>query len=301
MKKMKIFNFAAILLLLIVSCTTPDNAIYTVLEDTTNGAALRQIDQNIEPPLSKNFNIFDLESTWEIIVEEQDEQYGKLLSKVDVYVSFVDVVNDGVNNKSEVKIKTIAASEFIETDKGLPSTHIIISFQEALDALNMVSGDYNGGDSFPIRLELTLTDGRTFSTESTSASLQQSYWSSAFSYNSQILCIPTSPVTGDYVIKMHDSYGDGWQGSKIIATIDGVDNFYFINSQYDTGSVAPYDNVTVTATIPAGTSTLEWSFVAGDWPSEVSFEIYGPNSGNIIGAFGPTPDEGTLSLNLCDE
>jgi hypothetical protein len=300
MKKINILKLSAIILLLIVSCETPDNAIYNVLDNTNYGAALRKIDTP-DDGLSKNFNVFDLESTFEVIIEEQDEQNGKLLSKVDVYIAFTDVENDGANNKTELLAKTIPASSFTIGDKGLPTTHIIISFQEALDTLGMVNGDYSGGDKFPIRLELTLTDGRTFSTESTSDSLQQSYWASSFGYISKILCIPDTPITGDYLIKMHDSYDDGWQGSKIIATIDGVENYYFINSQYDAGSTPPYDNQNVTATIPVNATTLEWSFVAGDWPSEVSFEIYGPNSGEIIGAFGPSPDEGTLSLNLCKE
>ena len=301
MKKLNIIKLSVILLVLVFSCKEPDNAIYNVLDNTSNGAALRQIDQSMDPPLSKNFNIFDLESTWEIIVEEQDEQYGELLSKVNVYVGFIDNANEGANNKTEVLLKTIEASEFDTSGNGLPSTHIALTFQDALTALGLAVGDYTGGDSFPIRLELVLTDGRTFSSESTSGSLQQSYWSSPFSYLSKILCVPSAPITGDYTIKMHDSYGDGWQGSKIIATVDGVENYYFINSQYDAGSTPPYDNQTVIASIPSDATTLEWSFVAGAWPSEVSFEIYGPNSGEVIGEFGPTPDEGILSLNLCKE
>ncbi len=61
-----------------------------------------------------------------------------------------------------------------------------------------------------MRLELVLTDGRSFSSSSTSGSLQGSYFSSPFSWGVPILC---QPVDGDYVIDMQDSYGDGWQTS----------------------------------------------------------------------------------------
>lgn len=297
---MKKIFLILIILSVFTGCKDPDNAIYQVFDNVEHGAALRKKAQ--DPELSSNFNIFDLQSTWEVVVEEQDEEKGALLDKVNVYVSFVDKFNtDGVNNKAETLIKTIPASDFDTSDAGLPITHIIVSFEEALNALGIVAGEYNGGDEFPIRLELVLTDGRTFSADSSSDSLQQSYWSSPFAYISKILCLPDSPVTGDYVIKMHDSYGDGWQGSKIVITVDGVENEAFINSEYDAGSVPPYDNVTTTFTVPVGANTVTWSFVKGAYPSEVSFEIYGPNSGEVIGEFGPTPSEGTLSLNYCAE
>lgn len=285
------------------SCEEPDNAIYDVFDNVENGAALRDISPQ---ELTQYFNIFDTESTWEIIVEEQDEQYGDLLDKVNVYVSFIDKANDGANNKAEVLVKTIAKNEFTTSNSGLPTTHIVVSFQDALDTLSMVDGDYNGGDSFPIRLELVLTDGRTFSSESTSDSLQQSFWSSPFAYNSQILCFPPTPIDGNYHIKLHDSYGDGWQGSKITVTIDGVAQDYALPDLWTAGlggttGDAMYVFYETDIVVPAGTETLVWEFTAGDYPSEVSFEVYGPNSGQIIGEFGPTPAEGVFNLNYCNE
>ena len=91
---------------------------------------------------------------------------------------------------------------------------------------------------------------------------------------------------------MQDSWGDGWQGSEVICTIDGVATKVSLAS----GSAG-----TDTITIPVGASTAVWSFSAGDWPSEVTFQIIGPNSGNVIGDFGPSPVAGPIALNLCDE
>lgn len=282
----------------VISCKDPDNAIYDVFDGVTYGAVLRTLDR-----VSTNYNIFDLNSRFEIVIEEQDQEYGGLLDKVNVYVNYIDKTDDGAdNNKAEVLLKSIAASEFTTSANGLPTTTIAATFSEALAALGFTIGDgnYNGGDEFNFRLEVVLTDGRSFSADDASGSLQGSYFQSPYAYNVGILCIPDSPITGDYVINMQDSYGDGWQGSKIVCTIDGVEYYAFLLSQYEPGG-APISAGTATITVPAGASTVVWSFVAGDWPSEVSFQIIGPNSGNVIGDFGPSPVEGELALNLCNE
>ncbi|MDG2194454.1 MAG: hypothetical protein P8K77_06330 [Polaribacter sp.] len=294
----KIINKITLLILTIsmIGCSEPDNAIYDVFDGVSHGAALRTLDR-----VSMNFNIFDLNSTFEIVVEEQDEENGKLLSKVNVYIKYSDNTPGGADNsKSDVLASSIPASAFTTSANGLPSTTVKVTFSEALAALGLTPGQYAGGDVVTFRLEVVLTDGRTFSAADTSGSLQGSYFSSPYAYNAGILCIPTSPITGDYVINMQDSYGDGWQGSKVVCTIDGVANEAFLADYWSTG-LGPFLTGTQTITIPAGASTVEWSFSAGDWPSEVTFQIIGPNSGNIIGDFGPSPAAGPIALNLCDE
>lgn len=287
----KIINKITLLILTIsmIGCSEPDNVIYDVFDGISHGAALRTLDR-----VSTNYNLFDLNSTFEISVEEQDEENGKLLSKVDVYVKYTDNTPGGPDiSKSDVLVSTIPASAFTTSANGLPSTTIKVTFSEALTALGLLSAEqYAGGDVVTFRLEVVLTDGRTFSAADTSGSLQGSYFSSPYAYNAGILCIPTSPITGDYVINMQDSWGDGWQGSEVICTIDGVATKVSLAS----GSAG-----TDTITIPVGASTAVWSFSAGDWPSEVTFQIIGPNSGNVIGDFGPSPVAGPIALNLCDE
>ncbi len=279
----------------VFSCNDPNNAIYDVFDGVTNGAVLRTLEY-----VSLNYNIFDLNSTFEVVIEEQDEEKGGLLSRVDVFVSYTDNNNNGLNNRAEVLLSSINASEFTLSANGLPSTRVSVTFQEALNALGLVAGQYNGGDTFNYRLEVVLTDGRTFSADDASGSLQGSYFQSPYAYSAGILCIPSSPITGDYVVNMQDSYGDGWQGSKVICTIDGVANEAFLPDYWSTG-LGPFSSGTQTITVPANASTVVWSFVAGDWPSEVTFQIIGPNSGNVIGDFGPSPLEGELALNLCNE
>ncbi len=302
MKKVKFILIASLLLLSLTKCKKSDNVIYDVLDNKQYGAALRTLDLQ-----SNVFNMFDQESEFSVVVEEQDEQYGDLLEKMNVYVSFIDKTDDGVdNNRAEELLISVPASEFTESSKGLPMTNFSTTFENTLNALNLNDGEYFGGDTFKFRFEIVLSDGRTFSEESSSSTLQQSFFNSPFSYYVNIVCIPVTPIPGDYKLAMHDAYGDGWQGSKIIVTIDGETTEYALPNYWTAGlggSVGDpmYTDAVETVTVPEGSYELKWEFVAGDWPSEVSFEIYGPNSGDIIYADGPNPQEGELFLNYCNE
>ena len=174
----KQINKIVVLLLSVVlftGCEGDDKAIDQVFDGVSYGAILRTIDVP-----GKSFNLTDLNSAFSVIVEEQDEEYGALLSEVDVYVS-----KDG----NEVMINTIPASAFTTGDKGLPVATISVTLGETLTALGLGT-NYDVGDVFVIRLSLKLTDGREFSASSSSGSLQGSYFASPFLYSSPILCTP---------------------------------------------------------------------------------------------------------------
>ncbi len=270
-----------------ISCSEPENVIYDVFDGVEYGAVLRTKDR-----VNTNFNLFDLNSTFEIVVEQQDEQYGKLLDNVEVHMTYTDRKDDGVdNNRAETLVTTIPASSFTTSASGLPITTISVTFGEALTALGLSAGQYAGGDRITIRLELVLTDGRRFSAADASGSLQGSYFASPYQYTAGILCIPATPFAGDYVIDMQDSYGDGWNGASIRVTIDGTSQDVFIA----TGSVG-----SETVTVPAGTSTLTFEFVSGSWDSEITCQIYTP-SGALGAAIGPSPPVGEIALDLCNE
>jgi hypothetical protein len=204
----KQLNKIVLLLLSVIvisSCESDDKAIDQVFDGVSYGAVLRKLEIT-----SGSYNLSDLNSAFSIIVEEQDEEYGALLSEVDVYVS-------GGQSSTEALQQTVPASAFTIGDKGLPVTEISVTLGDALTALGLGS-NYGVGDVFTIRLSLKLTDGREFSASSASGSLQGSYFASPFLYNSAILC---TPKPGDYVVDMQDSYGDGWQGDGIKVTFDG--------------------------------------------------------------------------------
>jgi hypothetical protein len=268
----------------VFSCEDVDNTIYDVLDGVQRGAAIRTLEI-----VSANYNVFDPGSTFEIVVEEQDDEFGGLLQSINVYASYVDA-SDASNSVAELQVQSIPVSEMTTSANGLPSTTVRYTLAE----IAAVTGaNYTGGSRFSYRLEAVLTDGRTFSEADVTGSLQGSFFSSPYVYNSSILCIPDNAIAGDYKIDMQDSYGDGWNGGAIEVNIDGVKSTVTIS-----GAQGAANSETIT--VPAGTSTLEFVYISGDWDSEVSFQIYGPNSGRVI-ANATSGVAGPISLNLCFE
>lgn len=262
-----------------ISCQESDNAIDQVFAGTTYGAILRTVKLN-----SGEFNSYDLNSKFDVDIEEQDPEDGALLDNVEVYLQF---------KGNEVLLKTITASEFNSGPYGLPRTNVSVTLQEAVTALGLSSSDYTGGDALPVRLQLNLTDGRSFTDSDASGSLQGSYFSSPYKYNTVIKCIPTSAVPGIYTIDMVDSYGDGWNGASIDVTIDGESTSYTLED----GASGSYE-----VTIPAGSSTMAFAYTSGAWDSEVTYTITYTDldGGNEQTALSESvPAEGSKVLSIC--
>ncbi|MDG1161830.1 MAG: hypothetical protein P8M76_07090 [Flavobacteriaceae bacterium] len=285
--KKQINKIVLLLLSVIVisSCETEDKAIDQVFAGVEYGAVLRKLEIT-----SGSYNLSDLNSAFSVIVEEQDEEYGALLSEVDVYVS---------KGGNEAMVSTVPASAFTIGEKGLPVTEISVTLGQALDALGLGS-NYGVGDVFGIRLSLKLTDGREFSAASASGSLQGSYFSSPFFYTSAILC---TPKPGDYVVDMQDSYGDGWQGDGIKVTFDGgprSGEIVFIDmlSSYSGGpACCGWTSSSETLNVPVGTQGFAWEYTGDSYPGEVSFQIYAPDNSLLLSAANPAP--GSLTILNC--
>ena len=285
--KKQINKIVLLLLSVIVisSCETEDKAIDQVFAGVEYGAVLRKLEIT-----SGSYNLSDLNSAFSVIVEEQYEEYGALLSEVDVYVS---------KGGNEAMVSTVPASAFTIGEKGLPVTEISVTLGQALDALGLGS-NYGVGDVFGIRLSLKLTDGREYSAASASGSLQGSYLSSPFFYTSAILC---TPKPGDYVVDMQDSYGDGWQGDGIKVTFDGgprSGEIVFIDmlSSYSGGpACCGWTSSSETLNVPVGTQGFAWEYTGDSYPGEVSFQIYAPDNSLLLSAANPAP--GSLTILNC--
>ena len=284
----KQLNKIVLLLLSVVvlsSCDSDDKAINQVFDGVQYGAVLRKIEI-----VSASYNLTDLNSAFTITVEEQDEEYGALLSEVDVYVS---------RSGNEAMAFSVPASAFTIGDKGLPVTTISVTLGQALDALGLGS-NYDVGDVYGIRLSLKLTDGREFSAASASGSLQGSYFASPFYYTAPILC---TPKPGDYVVDMQDSYGDGWQGDGIKVTFDGGPRdaevvYIDMLSSYSGGpACCGWTSSSETLNVPVGTQGFAWEYTGDSYPGEVSFQIYAPDNSLLLSAANPAP--GSLTILNC--
>ncbi|MCH7524340.1 MAG: hypothetical protein IIC74_04850 [Bacteroidetes bacterium] len=295
MKNIIKFILSLFLVVSFNSCEDSNNTIDEVFQ-FENGAVLRTLEV-----ISNTLNSSDPSSFWGVEVEEQDIEDGALLKSVGVYVSLRDLTPDnGTTVSNDNLVRTIDASEFdTNTPFGLPRITIMVTFGEAEAAMGLTSNDHAPGDIFVFELKLELTDGRIFDASSAASIITGGFFSSPFIYNALILC---SPQPGVYTIDMIDTYGDGWQGSQVVANIDGVAHSVSIPSFWDnpSGSVGDpqWSALTATITIPNGTVETTWEYVAGDWPSEVEFQITGPNNEDL-GYYGPSEAPGLLPVTLC--
>lgn len=253
-----------------------------MLKEYQVGAALRTITE------SGSYRFFDPgNSLWSATLETHDHESGGLTESVDWYVS------NGGNN--EVLARTVSRSEMYDGPVGLPRMDISMSLVEA----GGLVGGYQGGNTIIHRMVLKLTDGRTFSTESVSGSLTQSYFKSPFQYRKTITCFMdagiVAAVPGLYTVNMTDSWGDGWNGAAVVMTLDGVD----YSTSFSTGSAD-----TIVFEVPAGSATMGFKFVAGAWDSEVDFNIVyskldGSNSQTALPNVGASPPTGYYALSVC--
>jgi hypothetical protein len=253
-----------------------------MLKEYQVGAALRTISE------SGSYRFFDPgNSLWSATLETHDHESGGLTESVDWYVS------NGGNN--EVLARTVSRSEMYDGPVGLPRMDISMSLTEA----GGLVGGYQGGNTIIHRMVLKLTDGRTFSTESVSGSLTQSYFKSPFQYRKTITCFMdagiVTAVPGLYTVNMTDSWGDGWNGAAVVMTLDGVD----YSTSFNSGSAD-----TIVFEVPVGSTTMGFKFVAGAWDSEVDFNIVfskldGSNSQTALPNVGASPPTGYYALSVC--
>lgn len=272
--------------LFITSCDDDGGgkAIDEIFDTTTRGAILRTIESN------GVLDRFDTSTTFGFTFEEQDYEDGALMEKVDLYISFDDNTPDnGDSAVDEILIKTFLPAEFTTGDFGLPRASYSSTLAEALSLLGLVEGDFDGGDAIQYRLELTLTDGRSFSNDDSTGTITGSFFNAPFFYGPVIKCIPPAPVAGEYTIELTDTYGDGWNGASIDVVIDGETSSFTIEDG-STGSAS--------FTVPEGTAEFTLEFVSGAFDSEVLYEITAPTGETAI-SDGPSPATGTITLNIC--
>lgn len=153
------------------------------------------------------------------------------------------------------------------------------SLENALSAMGLTTSDVTGGDLVNFSTYFITDSGQRM----TSASI----------ISASIVC---PPITGTYTISMQDSYGDGWQGGHILASLDGVDTKISMCNQYD-GSCAPGEStssIVKTFEVPAGSAALVWSYVDDSYNSEVSFTITDPNG--LVISTKSDPSGGVLSV-----
>ncbi len=282
MKKIINILFISTFIFTMNSCSDEDKTIDEVL-DIESGAVLRTININ-----NTTLDANDPSIAFSVEVEEQDREDGALFKQVNLFVSLRDQTPDnGMTPPSKSLIRSIPASNFSPGPVNLPRGTVSATLAEAIAAMGLSNTEFSPADIAIFDLELELTDGRKFDASNAGGSITGGFFNSPYTYSGLIIGCPPEP--GDYVIKMKDSYGDGWQSDRgIVASIDGVETDILLAS----GSEG-----TFTLTVPAGTQELKWTYTGDSFPGEVSFDILGPG-GEELGNFS-NPSVGILPVLLC--
>lgn len=201
MKNLIKYAFAGAILIGMASCEDDEqNTTDFVQENVERGAVLRttEIISN-ELPIGVDDAAFSIE------IEEQDAQGGDLLQSVDVFARFTDNSEDdgdttGASN-DEFFLFTIPASDFSEGPFGLPRTTFSVPLTDLANMANVSQEDLFGGDTFTIRLALTLTDGRVFSTNNAGGIITGGFFNSPFQYNATVTCpVEEGFAVGNYAL-----------------------------------------------------------------------------------------------------
>ena len=200
---------------------------------------------------------------------------GSKVEKVDVYITFKDVVTNRAPSQSTDAIltKTISGSEFINNigNSFRPEFNYEISLGELLDVTGVDDAAVNGSDQFIITFVLTDLNGREFNS----------------TFDCQLVCeIPTD--ISKLFLDISDSYGDGWDGAYLNVVIDGLVTKYTINS----GSKKTFEfNV-------SSESSLELVYFPGNYENEHTYKLYAED-GTVILSDGPSPVPGSKVLDFC--
>ncbi len=276
--------------LLFVACADADKVYDTVQANVTRGAVLRTFETiSNQVAINSATNTINEGEQFSVEIQEQDQQNGALLSTVDVYVGYSDNVTDGANDKAEVLVQTLAASDFAVDEFGLPRITYSISGIEMQNAVGLPDAELAGGDNFTVRFSLNLTDGRVFSEANNSGTITGSFYASPFLYPVNVVCAPAVPTPGDWVFDLQDSYGDGWNGASLSVTIDGT----VTEVGLEDGSEAQ-----VLVPVPDGALVISIIYNSGDWDEEVSFQITSAN-GTEVASAEPSPPAGVELLDYC--
>lgn len=209
------------------------------------------------------------------------------MESVDIYTEFIDTtpVANVVQTFPEVSLGNVAASAFSAGSDGKLEGTISVNIGDAISAIGVDPATLYGGDIFLVRLALNTTNGQTFTSTNVGTKIQtSSAFRSPFRYSASVVCPPPS---GDWIIDMQDSYGDGWNGAAINVTVNDDTTPYSITAS--TGSA--------TITVPPGSAALAFVFQGGDWDSEITYQITDP-TGAVVADHGPTPDIGPIALTL---
>ena len=194
------------LLILPFSCHDSENVI-DFANEPINGAVVRGVEVYTTEGQSL-INSSNNESAFVATIEEQDVEDGALMSEIRMYIDFVDYTPDNGDASTRALAATYLPSDMYEGPHGLPRKDIVFTWADMKAALGFSGPEATAGDLLRIQFELDLTNGEMYGPDDAAGSILGGFFSSPYTYNALLSC---DPAPGNYLIKMYDCWGDGWQ------------------------------------------------------------------------------------------
>ena len=275
------------LLILPFSCHDSENVI-DFANEPINGAVVRGVEVYTTEGQSL-INSSNDESAFVATIEEQDVEDGALMAEIRMYIDFVDYTPDNGDASTRALAATYLPSDMYEGPHGLPRKDINFTWADMKAALGFSGPEATAGDLLRIQFELDLTNGEMYGPDDAAGSILGGFFSSPYTYNALLSC---DPAVGDYLVKMYDCWGDGWQttgaGDNVTVQTQGLEVYvdgdvrnYMMCSDWNPWEGTPdctpsadgyYAEALVN--IPAGSSVVTWSWIQ-DYYAEISIEVFG--------------------------
>ncbi|WP_136465055.1 hypothetical protein [Flagellimonas onchidii] len=227
---------------------------------------------------------------YSVTVLIDDDNDGDLLETLNIYREFIDrTVEEGDPNLSEEEtlFETYDISS-LTSDEGVRTLELTYTLDQ-LYGSDIEFDDLGVNDEFRLRYEIITADGRVVTTTSDGTE----YFVLINVLECKLLNAD-APFPGEYTINFFDSFGGGWDGATIDVSVDGSSVGSFTILGGGSGSR--------TFTVPEGATSLEVTYVPGDFEEEHSYVILDPNGNQAAadpgGALGPVV--GPIGIAVCE-
>ena len=125
-----------------------------------------------------------------VTLEAVTANFGSQFSAYDLVVRFVDkTAANGSNNKTDVVLKSLAASSFApDPTTKYPRFSLSITGKELQDALKLADAEIAKGDQFEVRGTMKLTTGKSFNAANSSPDITGgAFYNSPFLYRVNVI------------------------------------------------------------------------------------------------------------------
>jgi len=183
--KRKTIQMSLLWLLFLTACSNDEKPAQSILENWERGATIRTVEV-----VNSEFDINNVSSMFDVMVEVQDQEQGDFFTSVEVFVRFKDNTVSGSDmSTDEINVTSLTPDAFFEGENFLPRTRLQLSYEELLNVTGIRESSVACKDQFLVRLEVRLKDGRSFSTGTAISNVIafDTFFSSPYCYTINIL------------------------------------------------------------------------------------------------------------------